>query len=1242
MHTIDWVIVGLYMAATLSVGLWLSRRASKNIVEFFVGGRSLPWWLAGTSMAATTFSIDTPLYVAGVVGTRGIAGNWEWWAYGFAHVIMIYIFARLWRRAEIVTDNELTEIRYGGRPAATLRAVKGFLFAVVIGSIGTGYAMLAMVKVVDALGVFPSLGLDLGETGKLWAILAVSALVLVYAGVAGLWGVVATDFFQFFLALAGAIIVAVYAVSHVGGLGAMQEQAQALTQFDVLAFTPFTFGEGGAFGLIGWSKAAGISAATFFAYVTILWWSFRRSDGGGEFIQRLSAVQSEQDAEKAAWFFNIMHYVVRTWPWIIVAVVALVVYPDMQDRELGYPRLMLDFLPVGVLGLVVASLLAAFMSTVSTLINWSASYMTNDLYGRFVRPAASQKELVLAARVASVLVTAIAGFTAFHASSIATVYRLILAVGTGPGLVLILRWFWWRVNAWAELSAMLAGFIVGLLTSVNNPVFNLRIDDFGVRLMVTTAISLAVWLPDMLLTKPESDAQLDAFYRRVRPVGPGWRVQRERTGLAPAQDLGRDIRRVGAAMLILFGLLFAIGSLLFGQWTKALVLLAMSAAGFLWIRRISVKPVTIACALALVAAGCGTSGGPPPRSPALAPPTPGESPSTELPIVPFSDGPLRIDVVYPLADAPVAAPDSTFIFGSTGSGNARLTINGAPVPVALNGAFLAFLPVPTDGVYRIAATRDGETVRSEHHVRGPVALAGPATGARIAAGSIRPDVPLVLPRGEWVDISFVGAAGGRARVRLPDGATVEMREQPVRTGATVEAADFSVSLAAGGTLQGMARYSAAVAAQAWAPTDTSRAQPALASALRSPAGPRPAPASVELVIGNDTSRALLPAPLVLLPTDRPVTATVQPPDGAPHDWTARGRPGLGGPFHWFFPPGTRLRVDGERGSQLRVRLAGDVSAWIMAADVRIDAPGSPVPRAGISGVRSTPDSAHIDVRIAMTERLPFRVDAQAQAIDIEVYGATSEVNFLQYGRLDPFIERVAWSQPADDVFRVRVDVRQPVWGWLAFYDETGSLVVRVRRPPPIDADRPLAGIRVAVDPGHPPGGATGPTRFTEAEANLGIALELRPLLERAGATVLLTRTDASPVELGSRPRTATEWNAHLLVSVHNNAFPDGVNPFVNSGTSVYYYQPQSVELAAAVQRALLEALGTRDIGIGRADLAVVRPTWMPAILSETLFLMIPRQEAALRDPAVQAAIARAHLAGIQAFLRARAGRGAAR
>jgi Na+/proline symporter len=548
-----WIVAG-YLAATLAVGIALARRASGSLEDFFVGGRSLPWWLAGTSMAATTFSIDTPLYVAGVVGTRGIAGNWEWWSFGVAHVVLLYVFARLWRRAEVVTDNELSELRYGGRPAALLRGVKGFLFAGVLGPITMGLSMLAMVKVVDALGVLPALGLS-GAQDRLWVVTGVSALVLVYSGISGLWGVVVTDFVQFVLGMAGALLVAFAAVSHLGGLDELVAAAAAVEGRDLLAFTPLTWGDGGR---VIWSSMAGISASTFFAYVGLQWWAFRRSDGGGEFVQRLAAAKTEAEAQKAAWLFNLLHYVVRTWPWIIVALAAVVLYPDMADPELGYPRLMLDFLPAGILGLVVASLVAAFMSTVSTTINWSASYLTHDLYIRFARPQASSKERLAAARLASVLVTGLGAAAAFYSENVTTLFRLIIAVGTGPGLVLILRWFWWRVNAWSELAAMVAGFLVGLGTSVV-PV--LTISDFGLRLLVTAAVTTAVWVPVMLLTAPETPERLDTFYRKVRPGGPGWVAQRRRTGVEPDGSLLGDLERVAAGLLILFGAMFAVGGL---------------------------------------------------------------------------------------------------------------------------------------------------------------------------------------------------------------------------------------------------------------------------------------------------------------------------------------------------------------------------------------------------------------------------------------------------------------------------------------------------------------------------------------------------------------------------------------------------------------------------------------------------------------------------------------------------------
>jgi Na+/proline symporter len=589
MQEIDWLIVVIYLILTMGMGLYLSRRGSKSLADFFVSGRSLPWWLAGTSMAATTFSIDTPLYITGVVGNRGIAGNWEWWTFGISHIITIYFFARMWRRSEVLTDAELTEVRYGGNMAAVLRGTKAFIFAVPMNCIAIGYAMLAMVKVVGALEIWQSLGIDAGEENlKLFSVIGVSIFVLIYAGLAGLWGVVATDFFQFFLALFGAIIVAVFAVNSVGGIETLVTQIPELyPDKDILSLLPVTVNLDGGF-LIEFSKTAGITASTFLAYIAIQWWSWRRSDGGGEFVQRFAAAKNEKEAEKAAWLFNIMHYVIRTWPWILVALAALVVYPNLEDRELGYPLLMMKFLSPGLLGLVVASLIAAFMSTVSTSINWGASFITNDLYLRFINRDASQTELVLVGRISSVLVTALGGVAAFFATDVAAVFRLVIAIGTGSGLILILRWFWSRVNAAAELTAIVASFVVGSATSL---VPALKIEDFGLRVMFITASVTVLWAIALFAFPPESEDTLDEFYRRARPSGPGWAKQRARTGLPPAQNLGIDIQKVIAAILLLFGALLATGGFLLLKPTVGWVSLIVAVLGWMRLRQLGKRQI---------------------------------------------------------------------------------------------------------------------------------------------------------------------------------------------------------------------------------------------------------------------------------------------------------------------------------------------------------------------------------------------------------------------------------------------------------------------------------------------------------------------------------------------------------------------------------------------------------------------------------------------------------------------------
>lgn len=586
METIDWLIILLYLILAMGLGLYLSRKASKSIEDFFISGRSLPWWLAGISMAATTFSIDTPLYITGIVGTRGIAGNWEWWILGISHITMVYIFARMWRRSQVITDAELTELRYGGQMAAVLRSVKAFIFAVPINCIAIGYAMLAMVKVVQALEIWQDLGIpEDANYLKLLTVIGVSIFVLIYSGLAGLWGVVSTDFFQFFLALLGAMIVAFYALDSVGGIHALVEKVPQVAQVadkDILSFFPLTLGGEGNF--LQFSQTAGITASTFFAYIFIQWWSWRRSDGGGEFVQRFAAAKNEGEAEKAAWIFNIMHYILRTWPWIIVALAALVIFPDLKDRELGYPKLMLEFLPSGMLGLVVASLIAAFMSTVSTSINWGASFITNDLYRRFYNPNASQGELVWVGRISSVLVTVLGAIAAFFAKDVATVFRLVIIIGTGSGLVFILRWFWWRVNAAAELSAIVGSFLLGCATTLEPA---LKIEDFGTRVMVNSFIITLFWITVMFITSPETPETLNQFYRLVRPGGPGWRQQRITTGLAPIQNLCLDFKKVLASILLLFGAMLATGGFLLLQPLIGWVCLVIAVVGGFWLRQLN-------------------------------------------------------------------------------------------------------------------------------------------------------------------------------------------------------------------------------------------------------------------------------------------------------------------------------------------------------------------------------------------------------------------------------------------------------------------------------------------------------------------------------------------------------------------------------------------------------------------------------------------------------------------------------
>ncbi len=557
MLLIDWIILAIYLLITLVLGVWLAQR-NRTQNDYFLAGQRLTGWLAGSSMAATTFSIDTPLYVAGLIGARGLAGNWEWWSFGLAHVAMAVVFAPLWRRTGVLTDAAFTELRYGGSPAAWLRGVKAFLLAVPVNCIGIGYAFLALRKVAEALGIVTGQLVVGAVSDSLLLLIVVSGLILIYTVIGGLWAVVITDLVQLGLALLGALAVAIASVHAAGGIKELLISIEQLNRPELLSMFPWTWNREG----FQWLDSAGISLTTFTAFISLQWWSFRRSDGGGEFIQRMLATRNEGHAELAGWVFLIINYFIRSWLWIIVALSALVLLPGTEDWEMSYPILALEYLPPVALGLVVVSLVAAFMSTVSTGVNWGAGYLTHDLYQRFLRPNAGQRELVLIGQLTTAMLLFLGVLTAMVSDSIGTVFRLVIAIGSGPGIVLVLRWFWWRINAATELAAMVSGFVVGVLTSVS-PLF--RIDDYGMRLFATTGFTAICWLVVLCITPPESSAVLEGFVRKVRPPGPGWRGLRKKLKLKEEIGLSKLAAKFVLSTGVLFGGMLGLGAFLLHQ-----------------------------------------------------------------------------------------------------------------------------------------------------------------------------------------------------------------------------------------------------------------------------------------------------------------------------------------------------------------------------------------------------------------------------------------------------------------------------------------------------------------------------------------------------------------------------------------------------------------------------------------------------------------------------------------------------
>lgn len=571
MKLIDWVIIFLYFALSLGIGIYYSKRAGKNISEFFLSGRNLPWWLAGTSMVATTFAADTPLAVTELVAKNGIAGNWLWWNFLFGSMLTVFFFARLWRRAGILTDVEFVELRYSGKPASFLRGFRALYLGLFINTVIMGWVNVAMASIL--VGMF-----GIPESQVRFYVFGCMVLVALYSALSGLWGVAVTDAVQFVIAMTGTIILAVLVVNlpQVGGM----EGLKAKLPDWLFRFTP-------EIGVpeIGYGGVLSLTVGAFIAYILIQWWACwypgAEPGGGGYIAQRMMSAKDEKHSLLATLWFTIAHYCIRPWPWIIVGLSTLVLYPNLgpSDKKLGYIFAMRDFLPAGLKGLLVAAFFAAYMSTIATQLNWGTSYVINDFYKRFVKKNASEKHYVLISRITTLIVMVASILVTLIIKTISGAWQFIIEAGAGLGLVLILRWFWWRINAWSEISAMIAPFFAyGYIK------FFAKIK-FPESLFFIVAFTTVIWLLFTFLTKPVEKEHLISFYRRVHPGGIGWR---RISSFVP--DVKGDSGYTGlfiswiSGIILVYSALFGIGKIILGEYLSGLIyiLTSFTAGGIIY------------------------------------------------------------------------------------------------------------------------------------------------------------------------------------------------------------------------------------------------------------------------------------------------------------------------------------------------------------------------------------------------------------------------------------------------------------------------------------------------------------------------------------------------------------------------------------------------------------------------------------------------------------------------------------
>ena len=585
---LDIAVIVAFFAINLGIGLYFARGSGKSVAEFFLSGRSAPWWLTGVSMVATTFAVDTPLAVTGFVAQNGIAGNWLWWNMAASGILTVFFFAALWRRSGVLTDVEFIELRYGGKPASWLRGVRAVYQGVLVNTIIMGWVNLAMVKIL-------TLTLHVPTLPALYVCLALTAL---YVTIGGFWSVLVTDFLQFIVKMTMAVVLAVAAVAAVGGIAALKAGLAGVDAQHVAS------GGGSILAFVPSGDASWMPLTTFLVFIGVAWWASSypgAEPGGGSYIaQRIFASRSEKDAVFATLFFNVAHYALRPWPWILVALSALVLYPHgvigangKVDPELGYVQTLVDHLPVALRGLMMAGFLAAYMSTIGTQLNLGASYLTNDLYRRFVRQNASDGHYVTISRWMTVVAMVLAAVVTLFMTSVGDAWKYMLTLTAGVGLVMILRWYWWRISAWSEIAALAASAIVGSLCYV--PWIGIAGGDPNAtakRLLITVVATTVVWLAVTFATKPESEETLKRFYERVRPAGNGWGPIARLVPGGSEDKLGIALADWVAGLGLVYGTLFGIGRIVLGDLGQGLAWLALAAVCGAVIARSLSRPAT--------------------------------------------------------------------------------------------------------------------------------------------------------------------------------------------------------------------------------------------------------------------------------------------------------------------------------------------------------------------------------------------------------------------------------------------------------------------------------------------------------------------------------------------------------------------------------------------------------------------------------------------------------------------------